>query len=120
MSPSPRPHRSAEHAAAYTEVSQSAEFAGLRRTFRRFVFPMTAVFLIWYFLFVLLSNYASDFMSHKVVGNVHVGMVFALLQFLSTFLITTLYARWADKRLDPVADDVAARVGLVAPTGTNR
>jgi uncharacterized membrane protein (DUF485 family) len=120
MSPSPSPHRSAEHAAAYTEVSQSAEFEGLRRTFRRFVFPMTAIFLIWYFLFVLLSNYASDFMSHKVIGNVHVGVVFGLLQFLSTFVITTLYARWADRRLDPMADDVARRVGLEHPAGGSR
>ena len=28
---------------------------------------MTALFLAWYFLYVLLAAYAPDFMSHKVV-----------------------------------------------------
>ncbi|MEP6599699.1 MAG: DUF485 domain-containing protein [Actinomycetota bacterium] len=98
------------HQGNHLAVNQSPEFAQLRRTFRRFVFPLTAIFLIWYFLFVLLSNYASDFMSRKVIGNIHLGLIFGLLQFASTFLITMLYARWADRKLDPMADELAARV----------
>ena len=35
------------------------------RRFRRFVFPMTALFLVWYFLYVLLAAYAPDFMAHQ-------------------------------------------------------
>ena len=54
----------------------------------------------WYFLYVLLSTYAHDFMSKSVVGNVHVGLVFGLLQFVSTFAITMAYAHWADTTLD--------------------
>ena len=46
---------------------------------------------------MLFSNYAHDFMSRSVVGNVHVGLVFGLLQFVSTFIITMVYARWADR-----------------------
>jgi uncharacterized membrane protein (DUF485 family) len=88
----------------YEEVQQSAEFAELRRRFRRFVFPMTALFLAWYFLYVLLAAYATDFMSTKVVGNVNVGLIFGLLQFVSTFTITMIYARWADREFDPTAD----------------
>ncbi|MEP7020552.1 MAG: DUF485 domain-containing protein [Pseudonocardiales bacterium] len=118
-SPSPTEQR-AESAEAYVAVASSAEFAALRRTFRRFVFPMTAIFLGWYLLFVLMSNYAADFMSHKVIGNVHVGMVFGLLQFVSTFVITTVYARWASRRFDPLADEVAEKVGLHTDSGGTR
>jgi uncharacterized membrane protein (DUF485 family) len=89
-------------------VHSSPEFEQLRRTFRGWVFPMTAAFLVWYFLFVLLSVYAHGFMSHSVIGNVHVGLVFGVLQFLSTFAITMAYVRWAGTKLDPEADRLRA------------
>jgi uncharacterized membrane protein (DUF485 family) len=89
---------------SYEEVQASAEFAELRRRFRRFVFPMTALFLAWYFLYVLLAAYASDFMGTKVFGNINIGILFGLGQFVSTFVITMLYARWADREFDPTAD----------------
>ena len=97
---------------SYREVADSPEFAALRRTFRRFVFPMSALFLGWYLLYVLLSIYATDFMSTKVIGNIHLGLVIGLLQFVSTFVITTVYARWADRRFDPAAAELARRVHL--------
>ena len=90
----------------YEEVQQSAEFAELRRRFRRFVFPMTALFLAWYFLYVLMAAYATEFMSTKVFGNINVGLIFGLLQFVSTFAITMLYARWADREFDPTAEQL--------------
>lgn len=97
---------------SYREVADSPEFAALRRTFRRFVFPMSALFLAWYLLYVLLSIHATDFMGTKVVGNIHLGLVIGLLQFVSTFVITTVYARWADRRFDPAAAELARRVHL--------
>ena len=94
----------------YVEVEKTAEFANLRRSFRRFVFPATAAFLIWYGLYVVLSAYARDFMSHKVTGNINVALIFGLLQFLTTFLIAWLYSRFAGRKLDPTADAIRARV----------
>lgn len=94
----------------YQAVQDSAEFQALRTRFRRFVFPMTALFLVWYFLYVLLANYAHDFMSQKVWGNITVGLLFGLGQFVSTFAITMIYARWANDRQDPVADQLRAKI----------
>ncbi len=88
----------------YQRVQRSPEFQDLRRRFRNFVFPMTALFLVWYFVYVLLANYAHDFMSIRVWGNVTVGLLFGLGQFVSTFAITMIYARWANKRFDTAAD----------------
>lgn len=90
----------------WARVHQSAEFAQLRRRLRGFVFPMTAIFLGWYLLYVLLADYAHGFMSTKLVGNINVGLVLGLLQFVSTFVITGLYVRFANKHLDPVADEI--------------
>jgi uncharacterized membrane protein (DUF485 family) len=101
----------------YLEVARSDEFAGLRKALRGFVFPMTAAFFLWYSLYVILSAYARDFMSTKVVGNINVAIVFGLLQFLSTFVIAWLYARYAGRRLDPTAERIRARLEGVAPGG---
>ena len=87
-------------------IQQSAEFTQLRRRLRNFVFPMTVAFLAWYLLYVLLSDYAHDFMSTKVFGNINIGLIFGLLQFVSTFVITSLYVRHANQKLDPVADKI--------------
>jgi uncharacterized membrane protein (DUF485 family) len=91
-------------------IDQSADFAVLRRRLRNFVFPMTAAFLVWYLLYVLLSDYAHAFMSTKVFGNVNLGLIFGLLQFVSTWLITWLYVRHASRHLDPIADKIRAEV----------
>jgi len=85
-------------------VQSSPEFQDLRHRLRRFVFPVTGLFLAWYLLFVLLATYAPAFMGAKLGGsNITVGLIFGLLQFVSTFAITFAYVRFADRRLDPLA-----------------
>jgi uncharacterized membrane protein (DUF485 family) len=94
----------------WREVQASPEFTQLRARLRRFVFPMTAIFIGWYLLYVLLADYAHDFMSTKIVGNINVALVLGLLQFVSTFLITSLYVRHANRHLDPVADKIRSEI----------
>lgn len=94
----------------YEQVQASDEFADLRSRLRRFVFPMSAVFLIWYLAYVLLASYAPDFMGIKVLGNINIGLIIGLLQFVTTFLITTLYVRYANKHLDPAAERLRNRI----------
>jgi uncharacterized membrane protein (DUF485 family) len=88
----------------WVDVQNSPDFRELRRRLRSFVFPMAGLFLAWYLLYVLLADYAHGFMSTKVFGNVNWGLILGLLQFVSTFLITTLYVRHANKNLDPMAE----------------
>jgi len=94
----------------YRDVQVSPDFSELRRRFRRFVFPMTGLFLVWYFVYVLLADYAHGFMSHKVGGNITVALLFGIGQFVSTFAITMIYVRWADRRLDPDADRMRGQI----------
>jgi len=91
---------------SYTAVQASPEFARLRKTLRGFIFPMTIAFSLWYALYVVLSAYARDFMGTKVLGNINVAVIFGLLQFVTTFLIAWLYARFASRKLDPLADEI--------------
>jgi uncharacterized membrane protein (DUF485 family) len=95
---------------SYVEAEQWPEFGHLRRALRRFVFPTTVAFLLWYGLYVVLSAYARNFMGTKVVGNINVALIFGLLQFLTTFLIAWAYVRYADRRLDPLAAELRERL----------
>jgi uncharacterized membrane protein (DUF485 family) len=88
----------------YERIASESEFQELRSRYRRFAFPATIAFMVWYITYVICNNWARDFMNTPVVGNINVALVFGLLQFLSTFLIAYLYARYSTKNLDPLAD----------------
>ena len=94
----------------YRQAQNSPEFAELRKRFRRFVVPTAVAFLVWYFLYVLLSTYAPSFMETRVFGNVNLGVLLGLGQFVTTFLITQLYVRHASRKTDPIADDMRERL----------
>jgi uncharacterized membrane protein (DUF485 family) len=97
----------------FVAIHRGPEFTELRRRFRRFVFPMSALFFLWYLTYVLLAAYAGGFMSHRLFGTVNVGLVLGLLQFGSTLAITAGYLRFARRRLDPQVAVVRARAGAV-------
>ena len=92
----------------YREAQASPEFQELRKRFRAFAFPMTVAFLTWYLLYVLLSTYAHDFMSTEVFGNVNIGILLGLGQFMTTFAITTWYVHRANSRFDPISAEIRA------------
>lgn len=90
----------------YLDAQASFDFQVLRTRLRRFVFPVSAAFLAWYLLYVLLASYARDLMAVKVWGHINVGLIIGLLQFVSTFAITILYVRYAERQLDPLAEQI--------------
>ena len=95
--------QASRHDPVYDELHESADFVELRRRFRSFVVPATAAFLSWYLLYVVMSNWADDFMSKKVVGHINVALVFGLLQFVTTFLLAYVYSSFSNRKLDPLA-----------------
>ena len=90
----------------YGAVQASPEFQRLRRTHRSFVFPVLGACLAWYFAYVLLASYAHDFMSTRVFGSVNVAMILGLAQVVTTFGVTMWYVHYANKRLDPLAEEI--------------
>jgi len=87
----------------YVIAQASPEFQDLRKRYRNWVFPVTIGALIWYFAYVLLAAYAPGFMGQKVIGNINIGLILGLLQFVTTFAITAAYIRFAGKVLDPAS-----------------
>lgn len=91
-------------------VQDEPEFQELRSRLRNFVFPVAGLFLGWYVLYVLLATYAPAFMATPVLGNINIGLIFGLLQFVSTFAITAWYVRFADRKFDPLAGKIRDRL----------
>jgi uncharacterized membrane protein (DUF485 family) len=94
----------------YLAMQASPEFVELRHRLRCFVFPMTAFFLVWYATYVVLGAFAHDFMATPVFGHVNVGLLIGLGQFLTTFVITGIYVRFANRELDPRAAAIRAEL----------
>src|SRR5262245_37667392 len=71
----------------FAAIKQTPEFQRLRRRLARFVIPAMALFLCWYFTFVLLAAYAPGLMTQEVFGSVNLGLLLGLSQFLTTIVI---------------------------------
>lgn len=94
----------------WVAAADSPEFGELRRRLLRFLLPATAGFLLWFFFFIALNAWAPELMAYKVVGDLTLVLVLAVGQFVSTFAITVAYVRYADRRLDPLADQIRGRL----------
>lgn len=97
---------------AFVAAHETAEFARLRRTFRTFAFPMTAAALASYFVYVVASIYAIDFMKQPFLGlrGLNVGMALGLFQFAVVWVWTALYVRFANNKLDAAASGLRERL----------
>ena len=94
----------------FKEVQSTEQFQELRTRHRSFVFPLSIAFLLWYFAYVLLADYAVGFMSTKLWGNINVGLILGLLQFVSTFAITGWYVSYSNRKLDPIASEIRQEI----------
>lgn len=92
----------------YVAVENSPPYKELKKRHRSFVLPLTVAFLVWYFAYVLLSSFAVEFMSTPVWGLINVGLLMGLGQFVTTFGITMWYVSYANRRLDPIAEEIRA------------
>ena len=99
-SPSKRRVPSADE---FIAMQKSPQFEKLRSTYRKFAFPMTVAFMVWYLLYVVVAVFAHDFMAIEIGGGFNIGLIFGLLQFVTTFLITWLYVQYANKKIEPQA-----------------
>ncbi len=93
---------------AFLEVAESSEYQRLRSSFRRFAFPMTIAGIVMYFLFVLLSIFAVDFMASPVPGlqGLNTGLLIGIALFAVVWIWTALYVRFANKSIDPLAESI--------------
>ena len=100
-----------EEAVTATEaVGKDPEMVELERRHRRFVWPVTAFFLVYYMLLNILAGTSPDLMGTKLFGEFTFGYLFALSQFVMAFVVAWVYSRWAARRIDPLATDLREKL----------
>ena len=95
--------------ADWDRVAAMDEFVSLIRAKIRFIVPATIFFLVYYLLLPLLAGFAKDFMDTKVIGDVNVAYLFALSQFLMTWVLAAIYIRKAAV-FDTMAADILSKI----------
>ena len=101
----------AEEAVTASEaVAKDPEMVELANRHRRFVWPITICFLVYYLALPILAGTAPDLMGTKVFGEFTFGYLFALSEFLMAFVVAWVYARWAASRMDPLATDLREKL----------
>jgi uncharacterized membrane protein (DUF485 family) len=101
---------STENEKVWLEAQASPEFQALKKKFRNYAFPVAALSLAWYFLYVILTGFARDFINQKLFGNITLAFVLGVLQFVTTFGIAWAYDRHSTKHLDDASDKIARQV----------
>jgi uncharacterized membrane protein (DUF485 family) len=93
----------------WVTASRSPEFQELMTKRRSFVVPALAFVFVWYFGFIALAGYASDFMGESIYEGFTVGYALALSQFVMTWVLAWLYLRRSDSVFDPLARKAASQ-----------
>jgi uncharacterized membrane protein (DUF485 family) len=100
-----------EAVTATEAVGRDPEMVELERRHRRFVWPATIFFLVYYMALNVLAGTSPDLMGTKLFGEFTFGYLFALSQFLMAFVVAWVYSRWAATRIDPLASDLREKLG---------
>jgi uncharacterized membrane protein (DUF485 family) len=101
----------ADEAVTATEaVAKDPEMVELERRHRRFVWPTTVFFLVYYMALNVLAGTSPGLMGTKLFGEFTFGYLFALSQFVMAFVVAWVYSRWAATRMDPLAADLRERL----------
>jgi uncharacterized membrane protein (DUF485 family) len=101
----------ADEAVTATEaVAKDPEMVELERRHRRFVWPTTVFFLVYYMALNVLAGTSPDLMGTKLFGEFTFGYLFALSQFVMAFVVAWVYSRWAATRMDPLAADLREKL----------
>ncbi|UJF36218.1 DUF485 domain-containing protein [Paenibacillus hexagrammi] len=93
----------------YAQVEQSPKFQALVASKKRFLFPMTLFFLVFYFALPILTSY-SKVLNQTAFGPVSWAWVFAFAQFIMTWVLCIIYSKKSVK-FDQMVDEIKQERG---------
>ena len=79
----------------WDRIARSDAFKSLMAAKARFIVPATLFFMVYYFALPVLVGYAPEFMKRTIIGPLNIAYLFALSQFLMTWIVAILYMRAA-------------------------
>ncbi|TLD72811.1 DUF485 domain-containing protein [Phragmitibacter flavus] len=97
-----------ETAPDWDRIAADPDFAALKSAKRRFIIPATIFFLVYYMALPVLVGFWPELMKTEVLGKVNIAYLFALSQFLMTWIICAMYVK-AAKRWDIMNEALLAK-----------
>jgi uncharacterized membrane protein (DUF485 family) len=97
--------------ADWDAIIRDPRFEALHRRKTTFLWGLMAVSVVYYFLLPIGAAYYQDLFKVRVWGVVNVGLLFALSQFVVTWVIAFVYSRKASQDFDRMAAEIAAEFG---------
>jgi uncharacterized membrane protein (DUF485 family) len=94
-------------------VERSPEFRELVGRRKRFLIPVTVVWLGIFLTYLLLAAFAPEIMGNEVAFGFTLGFVISAMQVFMTWAVTWLYLRRSDRVFEPLerrAAQVAAEM----------
>jgi uncharacterized membrane protein (DUF485 family) len=105
MNPSARPSQREADENRWRRIATSREFKDLLALKKTFILPAFLIFFFYYFALPIAVGFAPKWMSAVVIGDVTIGLVFALSQFVIGGIIAWLYLGASDK-FDALTRDI--------------
>lgn len=99
---------SATQSVDWLAVERSSEFQELVRERRRWLTPMTIVFLVGSLGYLLLAAFVPGVMGWQIVDGLPFAWVSAVCMVLLTWVLTFAYLRKADRDFEPLEERAAA------------
>jgi uncharacterized membrane protein (DUF485 family) len=99
---------SAGQSVDWLAVERSTEFQELVTTRRRFLTPLTIVFLVGSIGYLLLAAFVPGVMGWQIADGLPFAWVAAVSQVLLTWVLTWAYLRKADRDFEPLEQRAAA------------
>jgi uncharacterized membrane protein (DUF485 family) len=76
-------------------IARDPAFAELKAAKRRFIIPATIFFMVYYMTLPVLVGFFPELMKKPVLGKVNWAYLYALSQFLMTWVLCAMYVRTA-------------------------
>lgn|SRR5690625_973272 len=94
----------------FTKIEQTEEFNSLKRKKYLFIFPIPALFFLYYLTFPILSAYAKPMMAKIVVGNFTFGYLFGISYYVAIWSLAFFYIFKA-RQFDRISNEIIAKYG---------
>ena len=89
----------------WEKIANHPGFAELKRAKLRFIIPATIFFMVYYMALPIMVGFFPELMKKPVLGKVNWAYLFALSQFIMTWVVCGLYVRVA-RRWDKMTTEL--------------
>lgn len=96
--------RKQEEPIDFVKVEESQQFKNFMHAKKRFIVPLTIFFLVFYFMLPVLTSYTT-FLNASFFGDISWVWVFAISQFIMTWVLSMIYVKKAN-RFDEMAEEI--------------